>query len=110
MGVSRGETSFGGGVSAWTVTEMRQSRVRAMAKMDFIRVAPGWDVMRTVGCPHITRHNELRSMRLAISRMHGPCVELFRLVDWVQLCGINQGHSAGSLSLPGGEGAMQSNE
>jgi hypothetical protein len=33
----------------------------------------------------------------------GSCVELFRLVDWAQVCGINRGHSAGILSLSGNE-------
>ena len=52
--------------------------------------------------------NELRSMRLAISRTPRSCVELFRLVDWAQVCGINRGHSAGRLSLPGDEGLVTS--
>ena len=47
-------------------------------------------------------------MRLAISRTHKSCVELFRLVDWAQVCGINQGHSAGRLGLPGDEGLVTS--
>ena len=51
---------------------------------------------------------DLRSTRLAISRTHRSRVELFRFVDWVQLCGINRGHSAGRWSLPGDEGLVTS--
>ena len=40
----------------------------------------------------LQRDNKLQTMRLAISRMHRSCVELFRFVDWVQVCGINQSH------------------
>ena len=36
------------------------------------------------------------------------CVELFRFVDCVQICGINRGHSAGHLSLQGDEGIVTS--
>ena len=47
-------------------------------------------------------------MRLAISRTHRSCVELFHLVDWAQFCGTNRGHSAGRLSLPGDDGLVTS--
>ena len=40
-------------------------------------------------------------MPMAISRTHRPCVQLFRLVDWAQVRGLNQSHSAARLRLPG---------
>ena len=48
------------------------------------------------------------SMRLAINWTHRSRVELFRLVDWVQPCGTNQGHSARRLTLHGDEGLVTS--
>ena len=53
-------------------------------------------------------HYELRHMRLAISQTHGSCVELFPLVDWAHVCGINLGHSAGRLILQGDVGPVTS--
>lgn len=38
--------------------------------------------------------------------MHRPRVELFRLVDWVQVCSINKDHVAGRLSLQGDKGLV----
>ena len=49
----------------------------------------------------IWQSNKLQSMRRVISRTHRSCVELFRPVDWTQVCGISQGHSAGQLILQG---------
>ena len=43
------------------------------------------------------------SLRLAINWTHRSRVEFFRLVDWVQPCGTNQGHSARRLTQHGDE-------
>ena len=45
-------------------------------------------------------------MRRHGCRTHRSCVELFRFVDRVQVCGINRGHSAGRLSLQGDQGLV----
>ncbi len=52
--------------------------------------------------------NELRSMRLAISRRIDRALNFSASWEWAQVCGINRGHSAGRLSLPGDEGLVTS--